>query len=70
MLAHSRRTEQTTGLGIVVFVMLAAFAGYRFLYHAAYPIVKALSGPPSRSFRTARVRSCVQRRCTPTPDCR
>jgi alpha-1,2-mannosyltransferase len=39
-----RRVEQTNGLATVVFVMLAAFAGYRFVYHAVYPILKGIVG--------------------------
>jgi len=44
MFAGARRDGRTSGLSIVVFVMLAAFAGYRFFYHAAYPIVKGIVG--------------------------
>jgi alpha-1,2-mannosyltransferase len=42
--SNPRRADQVSGLDVVVFVMLAAFAGYRFLYHAVYPIVKGIVG--------------------------
>src|SRR5262249_36533946 len=44
MFAGSPPDGQTSRLSTVVFVMLAAFAGSRFLYHAAYPIVKGIVG--------------------------
>jgi len=33
--------ERSSGTGIMVFVMFAAFAEYRFLYHAGWSVVAA-----------------------------